>query len=46
MMNYGQSKGLVQINDQNVYNGEDPFVIGKPLAIEYNPTVFGDEGVT
>lgn len=28
-----------------MYNGEDPFVIGKPLAIEYNPAVFEDEAV-
>jgi hypothetical protein len=40
MMNYGQSKGLVQIEEGNLYNGSDPFVIGRPLAIEYNPNVF------
>lgn len=42
MMNYGQSKGLVQIDEGNMYHGSDPFVLGKPLAIEYNPNVFED----
>jgi hypothetical protein len=26
-----------------MYHGSDPFVLGKPLAIEYNPNVF-EEG--
>jgi len=43
MTNYGQSKGLVQIDENRLYNGSDPFVLGKPLAIEYNPNVFEDE---
>jgi hypothetical protein len=33
---------LVQIDEQNIYHGSDPFVLGKPLAIEYNPNVFDD----
>jgi hypothetical protein len=41
MMNYGQSKGLVQVSEPNMYNGNDPYVAtGKPLAIDYNPSFF------
>lgn len=40
MMNYGQSKGLVQVAEANTYQGNDPFVLGKPLAIEFNPNAF------
>jgi len=37
MLNYGASKGLVQIQEANTYHGTDPFVVGKPVNVEYNP---------
>ena len=43
MMNYGQSKGLVQVSEANTYQGNDPYVLGKPLAIEFNPNTFDDQ---
>lgn len=43
MMNYGQSKGLVQVQEPNTYQGSDPYVLGKPLAIEFNPAVLDDQ---
>lgn len=33
MFNYGLSKGLIQVQDPNTYNGQDPFVLSKPLAL-------------
>lgn len=42
-MNYGQSKGLVQVSEANTYQGNDPYVLGKPLAIEFNPNAFDDQ---
>jgi len=43
MVNYGMSNGLVQIDETNTYNGSDPFVQGKPLALDYNEEVFEEE---
>jgi hypothetical protein len=40
MMNYGQSKGLVQVQEPNMYKGDDPYVLGKPLAIEFQQDAF------
>lgn len=37
MVNYGQSKGLVQVQETNTYNGQDPFVLARPMALEFNP---------
>jgi hypothetical protein len=33
MVNYGASKGLVQVEEPNMYKGSDPFVLGKPVNI-------------
>lgn len=43
MVNYGASKGLVQVQEPNMYHGTDPYVLGKPVDIsqrefdEFNP---------
>lgn len=42
MLNYGASKGLVQIQEAKTYNGTDPFVVGKPVNVEYNPNQFDE----
>ena len=45
MMNYGQSKGLIQVSEPNTYGGSDPMILGRPLAIEYNSAVFEDDNL-
>jgi len=45
MMNYGQSKGLIQVSEPNTYGGSDPMILGRPLAIEYNSAVFEDDNM-
>jgi hypothetical protein len=42
MVNYGLTKGLVQVDEPKYHDSADPYVQGKPVTIEYDGAIFDE----